>query len=51
MDKNSNGGIKVSVTLDFFLKTEMTNFHSPKLNKKEGACVILTATSDSFNVL
>ena len=30
MDKNSNGGVKVSVTLYFFLKREMTNFHSPK---------------------
>ena len=30
MDKNSNGGVKVSVTLYFFLKTEMTKFHSPK---------------------
>ena len=25
MDKNSNSGVKVSVTLYFFLKTEMTN--------------------------
>ena len=34
MDKNSNDGVKVSVTLYFFLKTEMTNFHSPKLKGK-----------------
>ena len=49
MDKNSNGGVKVRVTLHFFLKTEMTHFHSPK--KKEGACFILTGTNDSFNFL
>ena len=30
MDKNSNGRVKVSVTLYFFLKTEMTKFQSPK---------------------
>ena len=30
MDKNSNSGVKVSVTLHFLLKTEMTNFQSPK---------------------
>ena len=30
MDKNSNSGVKVSITLYFFLKTEMTNFQSPK---------------------
>ena len=33
MDKNSNSGVKVSVTLHFFLKTEMTHFHSPKKRK------------------
>ena len=30
MDKNSNGRVKVSVTLYFFLKTGMTKFQSPK---------------------
>ena len=30
MDKNSNSGVKVSVTLYFLLKTEMTNFQSTK---------------------
>ena len=32
MDKNTNGGVKVpvSITFHFFLKTEMTNFQSPK---------------------
>ena len=34
MGKNSNGGVKVSVTLYFFLKTEMTNFQSPKQKGK-----------------
>ena len=34
MDKNSSGGVKVSVTLYFFLKTEMTNFQSPKQKGK-----------------
>ena len=53
MDKNSNGGVKVSVTLYFFLKTEMTKFQLSfsVQNKKESACFILTATKDSFNFL
>ena len=34
MDKNSNGGVKVSVTLYFFFNTEMTNFQSPKQTGK-----------------
>ena len=33
VDKNTNGGVKVSVTL-YFLKTEMTNFQSPKQKGK-----------------
>ena len=34
VDKNTNGGVKVSATLYFFLKTEMTNFQSPKQKGK-----------------
>ena len=34
MDKNSNGGVKVSVTLYFFLKTEMTNFQRKQKGKR-----------------
>ena len=34
MDKNSNGGVKVSVTLYFFFNTEMTNFQSQKQTGK-----------------
>ena len=34
MDKSSNGGVKVSVTLYFLLKTEMTNFQCPKQKGK-----------------
>ena len=46
MDKNSNSGVKVSVTLYFLMKTEMTNFRVQ--NKKEGTYFILTATNDSI---
>ena len=34
MDKNSSGGVKVSVTLYFFLKTEMTNFQRKQKEKR-----------------
>ena len=34
MDKNSSGGVKVSVTLYFFLKTEMTNFQRKQKGKR-----------------
>ncbi|CAH3148011.1 unnamed protein product [Porites evermanni] len=34
VDKNSNDGVKVSVTLYFLLKTEMTNFQSTKQKGK-----------------
>ena len=34
VDKNTTGGVKVSVTLYFFLKTEMTEFQGPKQKGK-----------------
>ena len=34
MDKSSNGGVKVSVTLYFLSKTEMTSFQGPKQKGK-----------------
>ena len=34
MDKNSNGRVKVSVTLYFFLETEMTNFQRKQKGKR-----------------
>ena len=34
MDKNINGRVKVSVTLYFFLKTEMTNFQRKQKGKR-----------------
>ena len=49
MDKNSNGGVKVSVTLSFVLKTEMTNFQNAKQKGKR--IFILTATKDSYDFL
>ena len=48
MDKNSNSGVKVSVTLYFLLKTEMTNFQSPK---QKGRHIFYPYTNKRLNFL
>ena len=49
MDKNTNGGVKVSITFHFFLKTRNDQFSESKTKRKVHALSLQQQTTHFFS--